>query len=91
MEETKLFNADNVTIDNCSELIMAMEKSLQMVYAIQLNEPEGFELTTNFGKVQGQKGDILVIDKEGNKGILTKSDFEKIYDVVGRVHTIKEV
>ena len=52
------FNADGITIDNWESVLMVMKKPV-VVHAVQLNFPEGFEVTTKEGKLRGKPGETV--------------------------------
>jgi hypothetical protein len=79
---TKPFNADDITIDNWDR-VLEVRKKPSIGYAIQLNFPEGFEVTTKEGKLQGKPGDYLMIGVEGEKYPIDKDIFKKTYNIVG--------
>lgn len=78
----KPFNIDQITKDNWEGVLKVRKKSL-IVHAIQMNFPEGFEVTTKEGKLCGKQGDYLMIGVEGEKYPIDKAIFEKTYDILG--------
>ena len=77
----KPFNADDITLDNWEKILRVRKKPI-VVHAIQINFPEGFEVTTKEGKLQGKQGDYLMIGVEGEKYPIDKAIFAKTYDVL---------
>ncbi len=77
----KPFNADPITLDNFGGIVKCRKKPI-VVHALQLNFPEGFEVTTLEGKVKGKQGDYLMFGVDGEKYPCAKHIFEKTYDVL---------
>jgi len=77
----KPFNADEITIDNFEGIIMCRKKPI-VVHALQLNFPEGFEVTTMEGKLSGKPGDYLIFGIKGEKYPCDKDIFESSYEVL---------
>lgn len=76
------WNADDITWDNFAGMLEVRKKPI-IVHAVQLNFPEGFEVTTKEGKLRGKQGDLLMIGVDGEKYPIDKSIFERTYDVIG--------
>ena len=72
------FNADLITKDNFEGFKKYVKKSIP-IDALQLNFPEGFEVTTMEGRLRGKPGDYLIIGTEGEKYPCDKEIFQKIY------------
>ena len=51
-----------------------------IVYAHQLDMP--VSLKTPNGDIDGDTGDYLVVDTEGNTTLLTQSLFESVYEII---------
>jgi len=77
----KPFNADDITIDNFEGIVKCCRKPVN-VHALQLNFPEGFEVTTRQGKVRGKPGDYLIFGVDDEKYPCDKEIFEKTYDII---------
>jgi len=80
----KPFNANDIAIDNWDGMCVVRKKPV-VVHAAQLNFPEGFEVTTMEGVVQGKPGDFLIIGVAGEKYPIDQEIFKKTYDIVGPV------
>ena len=77
MKRLPKFNADEITLDNFE--ISKFVKNPIFVNALQLNFPEGFEVTTRQGKVNGKPGDYLMFGQDGEKYLFDREIFEKTY------------
>ena len=77
----KPFNANEITVDNWEPMLSVRKKPV-IVHATQLNFPEGFEVTTKEGKLNGKPGDYLMIGIDGEKYPCDKSIFEQSYDII---------
>ena len=77
----KPFNADEITLNNFEGIIKCKKKPI-IVHALQLNFPEGFEVTTKEGKLRGKPGDYLMFGIEGEKYPCDREIFEKSYEVI---------
>ena len=77
----KAFNMDKATLDNWEGIFQCRKKPI-IVHAVQMNLPEGFEVTTMEGKVIGKKGDYLMFGVDGEKYPCNKEIFEKTYDKI---------
>ena len=80
-ENNKPFNADNITLNNFEGIVKCRKRPF-IVHALQLNFPEGFEVTTMEGKVKGKPGDYLMFGVNGEKYPCDKDIFETTYDVI---------
>jgi len=78
-EKTKPFNADPITLDNWEGFVKCRKKP---IHAVQMNFPEGFEITTMEGKLRGRQDDWLMIGVEGEKYPCRKEIFEKTYEII---------
>lgn len=56
--DMKPFNADEITLDNF-EGIKKCKKRPIIVHCLQMNFPEGFEVTTKEGKLKGKQHTII--------------------------------
>jgi len=74
-----MFNADLITLDNFEGIFKCHKKPI-IVHALQLNLPEGFEVTTMEGKLKGKPRDYLMFGVNGEKYPCDKEIFEKTYD-----------
>lgn len=77
----KGFNADDITLENWEGIRKCMKKPIP-VHAVQLNFPEGFNVTTMEGVVHGNQGDYLMFGVSGEKYPCAKEIFEKSYDFI---------
>ena len=77
----KPFNADEITLDNFGGIVKCKKKPI-IVHALQLNLPEGFEVTTKEGKLRGKAGDYLMFGIKGEKYPCDKEIFEESYDII---------
>lgn len=87
--KTKPLNADDITLDNFEGYIKCRKKPI-IITALQMNFPEGFEVTTMEGKVRGNSGDYLMFGVAGEKYPCNKEIFEKSYDIIGEKENVKE-
>lgn len=62
----KPFDADPINLGNWSPILKVVKRPI-VVHAIQLNFPEGFEVTTMEGTLKGKHGDYLIIGVNGEK------------------------
>lgn len=81
-----MFNADMITLENF-EGIRKCRKRPVVVHALQMNFPEGFQVTTKEGVMTGKPGDLLMFGIDGEKYPCDRSIFERSYEFVeeGRV------
>lgn len=77
----KPFNADKITLDNFEGIIKCRKKPI-VIHALQLNFPEGFEVTTKEGKLFGKPGDYLMFGIKGEKYPCDKEIFEESYEII---------
>lgn len=75
------FNADNITLNNFEGIKKCRKKPLT-VNCVQLNFPEGFEVTTMEGVMKGKPGDFLMFGVNGEKYPCDKEIFEKSYEII---------
>lgn len=80
-ELTELFDADRITIENWYP-ILKVRKLPIVVFATQLNFPEGFVVTTKEGVMTGKSGDYLVFGIDGEKYPVDRSIFERTYEIL---------
>jgi len=81
--ENEPFNADPIVVGNWKRMLKVQKKTSCVVYATQINFPEGFSVETGHGRAAGKPGDYLVIGPAGDKYPCDKDVFESTYDVVG--------
>ena len=77
----KPFNADDITLDNFEGIKKCCKKPI-IVHCLQLNFPEGFEVTTKEGKLRGNPGDYLMFGIDGEKYPCDKSIFKRSYEII---------
>jgi len=77
----KPFDADQITRENW-EGFCAVRKKPIIVYACQMNLPEGFRVTTHEGELIGKPGDWLMIGVRGEKYPISDAIFRETYDFV---------
>ncbi len=77
----KPFKADDITLNNFGGIKKCRKKPI-VVHCLQINFPEGFEVTTKEGKLRGKQGDYLMFGIQGEKYPCDKKIFEKTYDIV---------
>lgn len=77
----KSFNADDITLNNFEGIKKCRKKPI-VVHCLQINFPEGFEVTTKEGKLKGKRGDYLMFGIQGEKYPCDKEIFEKTYDII---------
>ena len=75
------FDADNITLNNFEPILKVRKKPI-IIHAIQINFPEGFQVTTKEGVMQGKPGDYLIFGIKGEKYPCDKEIFEESYDIV---------
>jgi hypothetical protein len=75
-----MINVDNVLLDESK--VLNVRKKPIIIKAIQINNPEGFTVTTMEGLVNGKCGDYLMIGVNGEKYPCDKEIFEKTYDII---------
>ena len=75
------FNADEITLDNFEGIKDCRKKPI-IVHCLQMNFPEGFEVTTKEGKLSGKQGDYLMFGIDGEKYPCDKDIFERTYDII---------
>ena len=78
---TKPFDADHITPHNWEGAFGARKKPV-LVWAVQLNFPEGFIVSTINGTARGAPGDYLVINSMGDRHVVGRVVFERAYERV---------
>jgi len=63
------------------QFVRARKKPI-IILALQLNFPEGFEVTTKQGRVKGKPGDYLMFGPDGEKYPCDRETFESTYEVL---------
>ena len=74
-----MVNLDNILLDDSK--FLKVQKNGVIVNAIQINNPDGFVITTKEGRVNGKFGDYLIIGN-GEKFSCDKETFENTYDII---------
>lgn len=75
------FDADGITPDNWEPMLKCHKKPI-VVFATQLNFPEGFEVMTRQGRVNGKPGDYLIIGAQGEKYPCDSAIFKETYEII---------
>lgn len=75
-----MVDIDNVLLDE-SKIIKVCKNTI-IIKAIQINNPDGFVVTTKEGRVKGKCGDYLILGVDGEKYPCDKDIFEKTYDII---------
>jgi len=75
-----MVDIDNVLLDE-SKIIKVCKNTI-IIKAIQINNPDGFVVTTKEGRVKGKCGDYLILGVDGEKYPYRKDIFEKTYDII---------
>jgi DNA-directed RNA polymerase subunit RPC12/RpoP len=88
-ELMKPFNADSITLNNFEGIFKCRKKPI-VIHALQMNFPEGFDVTSKEGIETGQRGDYLMFGIHGEKYICAKEIFEESYEKVEDIPTTRE-
>ncbi len=75
-----MIDVDTVLLDESK--LLNVRKNPIIIKAIQINDPDGFVVTTMEGRVQGKCGDYLMIGVAGEKYPCDKDIFERTYDII---------
>lgn len=75
-----MVDIDNVLLDESR--VLKVRKNSNITRAIQINNPDGFVVTTKEGRIKGKFGDYLIIGVDGEKYPCDKDIFEKTYDII---------
>lgn len=75
-----MVDIDNVLLDESR--LLKVRKNSNITRAIQINNPDGFVVTTKEGRIKGKCGDYLIIGVDGEKYPCDKDIFEKTYDII---------
>lgn len=75
-----MVDIDNVLLDESR--VLKVQKNSNITRAIQINNPDGFVVTTKEGRIKGKCGDYLIIGVDGEKYPCDKDIFEKTYDII---------
>ena len=78
MNSPLLYNCDPLNLANWA--FRRVRKRPIVVHAYQMNQPEGFMVTTPEGVMTGRPGDYLMVGVEGEKYPCRKDIFEKTYE-----------
>lgn len=75
-----MIDIDNVLLDE-SKILKVCKNNINLK-AIQINNPDGFIITTKEGRVKCNCGDYLIIGIDGEKYSCDKEIFKKTYFII---------